>query len=174
MVSCQLRSPRFTRNILNGQWQPVVATGNWALVVAVADHFAYVAHTIFNKVFIHILPNNDSSNNSPFTTFIFLLLHLYYFSAVSGNDSPSFISFVSAMLFLVCVSRDTCNGLAGCMRHAPVAPQTEKITCKWPPKMCGGRGVRTKRRCIITRIFLWHENEHLKVVATLLHRCRGA
>lgn len=104
MVSCQLRSPRFTRNSLNGQWQPVVATGNWALVVAVADHFAYVAHTIFNKVFIHILPNNDSSNNSPFTTFIFLLLHLYYFSAVSGNDSPSFISFVSAMLFLVCVS----------------------------------------------------------------------
>lgn len=136
MVSCQLRSPRFTRNSLNGQWQPVVATGNWALVVvAVADHFAYVAHTIFNKVFIHIFPNNDSSNNSPFTTFIFLLLHLYYFSAVSGNDSPSFISFVSAGLFLVCVSRDTCNGLAGCMRHAPVAPQAEKITCKWPPKM---------------------------------------
>lgn len=71
MVSCQLRSPRFTRNSLNGQWQPVVATGSWELVVAVADHFAYVAHTIFNKVFIHILPNNDSNNNSPVTTFIF-------------------------------------------------------------------------------------------------------
>lgn len=71
--------------------------------------------------------------------------------------------------------RHTCS--VASMRHAPVAPQTEKITCKWPPKKTRERENKDRNtmaatRCIITRVFLWHENEHLKVaVATATARC---